>query len=196
MLAAGRLGKASAGTKKKERCGMLLKKCRCGRIIQQSMKMCKECGEKYQSRHVLYNNTRRDKRAAEFYLSKEWRALRPVIMGIYGYVDIYALYVQNEIKTIKESDPIHHIIELDEDWDQRLNPMNLIPLKKETHNTISVMYKRSKADRKKTQRLLRILIEKHFKEAGGYEKVLGDAFLVAPPLIFGENSPRKFPETG
>ena len=175
---------------------MLLKTCRCGRIIPQSIKMCKACGEKQQSRHVLYNTTRRDQRAAEFYISKEWRTLRPVIMGIYGYVDIYALYIQDEIKTLKESDPIHHIIELDEDWEQRLNPLNLIPLKKETHSTVTALYKRSKADRKKTQRLLRILIEKHFKEAGWYEKVLGNAFLVAPPLIFGENSPRKFPETG
>ena len=35
-----------------------------------------------------------------------------------------------------------------------------------------------------------------FKEAGGYEKVLCDRFLVAPPLFFGENSPRENQDAG
>ena len=30
----------------------------------------------------------------------------------------------------------------------------------------------------------------------GYEKVLCDRFLVAPPLFFGENSPRENQDTG
>lgn len=175
---------------------MLLKRCRCGRLIPQSMKMCEECEKKQQSRHVIYNNTHRDKRAAEFYLSKEWRTLRLAIMRIYGYVDIYALYVQDELKTLNESDPVHHIIELDEDWNQRLNPLNLIPLKNETHSKITALYKRSKADMREIQKQLKLLIRRHFKEAGGYEKVLSSAFIVAPPLNFGENSPRKFPEIG
>lgn len=171
---------------------MLLKSCRCGKLIPQSMKMCEECEQKQQSRHVVYNNTRRDKRAAEFYISREWRGLRPVIMNVYGHMDIYALYVLKEIETLDESDPIHHIIELEEDWEQRLNPLNLIPFKQKTHNTITALYKKSKASMRATQTQLRSLIEYHFKEAGGYEKVLCDAFLVAPPLFLGENSPREF----
>lgn len=39
---------------------------------------------------------------------------------------------------------------------------------------------------------VRTLIEYHFREAGGYKKVLCDSFLVAPPLFLGENSPREF----
>lgn len=163
---------------------MLLKSCRCGKLIPQSLKMCEECEQRQQSRFVTYNKTRRDQRAAEFYLSKQWRALRSAIMSVYEYVDIYALYVQKEIKTLDESDPVHHIIELEEDWEQRLNPMNLIPLKHETHSIITALYKQSKASRKETQMQLRSLIEYHFREAGGYEKVLSKAFLVTPPLIF------------
>lgn len=162
---------------------MLLKSCRCGKLIPQTMKMCEECEKKQQSRYVMYNNTRRDRRAAEFYLSKEWRALRPVIMSVYGYVDIYALYVMHELKTLGESDPVHHIIELEEDWQQRLNPLNLIPLKHETHSTITALYKQSKAGMRDTQKQLRSLIDYHFKEAGGYGKVLRDAFLVTPTLF-------------
>ena len=159
---------------------VLLKACKgCGRLIPQALTMCEQCEARQQSRHVAYNNTRRDPRAAEFYLSKEWRELRPVIMSVYEYVDIYALYVEHQLITLKDSDPIHHIIELEEDWEQRLNPLNLIPL-----------------SLKATQTQLRSLIDYHFKEAGGYEKVLCDRFLVAPPLFFGENSPRENQDTG
>ena len=69
---------------------VLLKACKgCGRLIPQALTMCEQCEARQQSRHVTYNNTRRDPRAAEFYLSKEWRELRPVIMSVYEYVDIY-----------------------------------------------------------------------------------------------------------
>ena len=155
---------------------MLLKSCRCGKLIPQSVKMCEECEQRQQSRHMIYNNTRRDKRAAEFYVSKEWRAMRERIIEVYDNVDIYALYVENELLT----------------WEQRLNPFNLIPLNHKTHNTITALYKQSKASMRATQKQLRSLIEYHFREAGGYKKVLCDSFLVAPSLLFGENSPREF----
>lgn len=172
---------------------MLLKKCRCGKLIPQVMKMCEECEKRQKSRHIAYNHSRRDPRATEFYLSKEWRTLRPVIMGIYGYIDIYALYVEQQLITLKDSDPVHHIVELEDDWDQRLNPLNLIPLSHNTHNTITALYKQSRSTMIATQKQLRSVINLHFREAGGYEKVLRDAFLVAPPLFLGENSPRENP---
>ena len=155
--------------------------------------MCEECEKVQQSRYAVYNHTRRDPRAAAFYLSKEWRALRPVIMSIYGYVDIYALYVEQQLITLKDSDPIHHIVELEDDWNQRLNPLNLIPLSHSTHSAITARYKQSKASMTAAQKQLRSLIELHFKDAGGYEKVLSDAFLVTCPLFLGENSPRENP---
>lgn len=109
---------------------MLLKSCRCGKLIPQSMKMCEECEQRQQSRHMIYNNTRRDERAAEFYVSKEWRAMRERIIEVYDNVDIYALYVEHELLTCN---PVHHIIELEDDWEQRLNPFNLIPLNHQGH---------------------------------------------------------------
>lgn len=75
---------------------MLLKSCRCGKLIPQSMKMCEECERQQQSRHMIYNNTRRDERAAEFYISKEWRAMRERIIEVYDNIDIYALYPRQE----------------------------------------------------------------------------------------------------
>lgn len=171
---------------------MLLKSCRCGKLIPQSMKMCEECEQRQQeqpSRHMTYNNTRRDARAAAFYLSKEWRAMRECIINVYDNIDIYALYIEHEILPCEQ---VHHIIELEDDWEQRLNPLNLIPLNQRTHNTVTALYKKSKASMKATQIQIRSLIERHFQEAGGYKKVLSDAKLVAPPLFFRENSPREF----
>ena len=140
---------------------MLLKSCRCGKLIPQSMKMCEECEQRQQSRHMIYNNTRRDERAAEFYVSKEWRAMRERIIEGYDNIDIYALYVEHELLTCN---PVHHIIELEDDWEQRLNPFNLIPLNHKTHNTITALYKQSKASMRATQKQLRSLIEYHFRE--------------------------------
>lgn len=160
---------------------MLYKVCRCGALIPQSMRTCEKCQQQEQSRHMVYNNTRRDRRAAEFYVSKEWRAMRPVIMSVFDYVDIYALHELGELITLKESDPIHHIVELEEDWTQRLNPFNLIPLSGGTHNTITALYKKDKATMRTTQARIRQVIECHFNEAGGIEKVLERLNLVAPP---------------
>lgn len=167
---------------------MLLKECRCGKLIPQTIKRCDQCEESQKSRHTIYNNTRRDKRAAEFYVSREWRTMRECIIKVFDNIDIYALYLTKELLTCE---PVHHIVELDEDWTQRLNPLNLIPLNISTHNTITALYKKDKTTMIATQNQLRNMIEYHFREAGGYKKVLSDAFLVAPPLFFGENSPRE-----
>ena len=58
--------------------------------------------------------------------------MRERIIEVYDNVDIYALYVEHELLTCN---PVHHIIELEDDWEQRLNPFNLIPLNHKTHNT-------------------------------------------------------------
>lgn len=161
---------------------------KCGKLIPQKMKMCEECEAKEPSRHVAYNDTRRDRKAADFYVSREWRTIRPRIINVFNNVDIYALYVRREILTCEQ---VHHIIEIEDDWTQRLNPMNLIPLHASSHSIISALYKQSDAQKKETQIELRALLEYHFKDQGGYEKVLSAANLVAPHLIRGENSPRK-----
>ena len=160
------------------------------------MKKCQGCEQKQQSRHVVYNNTRRDKKAAEFYVSKEWRAIRPVIMNAFDYVDIYALYIRYELITLQHSDPIHHIVELDEDWEQRLNPLNLIPLSHSTHNTIHALYKQSKASMRATQKQLKSLIEYHFQKVGGIEKVLNIFPEVAPPYSLEKTPHENFSKQG
>ena len=44
--------------------------------------------------------------------------MRERIIEVYDNVDIYALYVEHELLTCN---PVHHIVELEDDWEQRLN---------------------------------------------------------------------------
>lgn len=168
---------------------MLYKACRCGKIIPQTQKLCSECEEHAVSRHVIYNKTRRDPRAEAFYNSKAWKAMRIKMINIFDNVDIYALYVNKEILPC---DRVHHIVELEDDWERRLDPFNLIPLNQRTHNTITSLYKQSESSMIATQKTLNAIILRHFNGAGEYQKVLCNAFKVAPPIFRGENSPREF----
>lgn len=148
---------------------MLLKKCICGKLIPQNLSVCAECEKTYISRHVDYNRNRRNKKAAAFYVSNEWRATRDIILKVYDYIDIYSYYMQQEIVT---ADMVHHIVELDDDWSRRLDPTNLLPLSNTNHGIISALYKQSEESKRRTQQMLLGLIAKHFESAGGIATVL------------------------
>lgn len=162
---------------------MFMKICECGKLIPQSIDMCDDCKAKQKSRHVVYNETRRDKKAAAFYISKEWRAIRPYIFSAYDYLDIWALYVDKRIITLNDSAPIHHIEELEDCWEKRLDPFNLFPVSHDTHNTITALYKEGEAVKKSTQKRIKSIIDLYFQEAGGIKKVFERLFIVAPPQI-------------
>lgn len=155
---------------------MLWKRCRCGVLIPQGMKECAACtagtakGQK--SRHMEYNQYRRDRKAAAFYISTEWRKVREYILKLYDGMDLYAYYVQHRIMT---ADMVHHIVELDEDWKRRLDPINLFPLSNGNHGIISALYKKEET-KKQTQKQLQEIIRKHWEEVGGIEKVLYGLF--------------------
>lgn len=157
---------------------MLFKLCRCGAIIPQSMQMCERCAARRNSRHMRYNAACRDKEAAAFYISHEWRTLRSAIIPVFSGIDIWALYIDNTLLTVDE---VHHIEELRAAWDRRLDPLNLIPLAHNTHTTITALYKASEASMKRTQGRIYSLIERHFADRGGIDEVLQRAGLVAPP---------------
>lgn len=131
---------------------MLMKICRCGRLIPQNQQMCADCSKHDKVRHTMYNSTIRDHRAAQFYTSQAWRSCRASILARYDYLDIYDLFI-NQRMTAAEH--VHHIIELTDDWSQRLNVNNLIPLSHANHSIISQLYKH---DKETTQQLLRSLI--------------------------------------
>lgn len=133
---------------------MLLKQCRCGRLIPQEMGLCEECQAKQGQRYIDYNHTSRDARAAAFYTSREWRMARDGALATYDYTDLYALHILHEIR---RADTVHHIVELSQDWSRRLDASNLIPLASSTHNTIHTLYDQGPATKAATQAILRQL---------------------------------------
>lgn len=148
---------------------MLLKKCVCGKLIPQNMKLCAECEKTYISRHADYNSNRRNKKAAAFYVSYEWRSTRDLMLKVYDYIDIYSYYMHKEIVT---ADMVHHIVELDDDWSRRCDPTNLLPLSNTSHGIISALYKESEESKRRTQTMLLSLIARHFEKAGGIAAVM------------------------
>lgn len=170
---------------------MLMKQCRCGKIIPQAMKMCDQCAAKKESRHVEYNRTRRDKNAAAFYMSTPWKRTRRAVMDDFDNIDPVALYIFNEILPTQE---VHHIEELDEAWNKRFDRTNLIPLHHNTHTRITYLYKHSEATKKQVQAALKKLLDYHFGIEGDIKIVLDEMQYVAPSLFFRENSPLEFSE--
>ncbi len=162
---------------------MLWHRCRCGAIIPQGVKVCPACeaGQNGgQSRHMEYNRFRRNKKTADFYVSKEWRITRDNVLKLYDGLDIYAYYVQHRIVA---ADMVHHIEEIEENWARRCDLTNLLPLSDGNHGIISALYRKDQDTKKATQKLLTRLVEEHWKDVGGIGKVLEGPGTVAPPLL-------------
>ena len=120
------------------------------------------------SRHMEYNLFRRNKKTAQFYVSKEWRAMRGYILSRYDGLDIYAFHVQHRIAT---ADMVHHIVEIEDDWNRRLDPLNLFPLSNSNHGIISALYDKDEDTKHRTQIQLQRILQTHWEPYGGIKKV-------------------------
>lgn len=134
---------------------------RCGKIIEYNQHHCSNCDKFYQKSRSRYNKNydiKRDSRYKVFYNSMEWRGKRDYILTRYKYIDLYEYYINNRLV---QANTIHHIIEVREDWEERLDDYNLIPVSSSTHDKIHDLYR---TDRKGTQAMLRKLLELWSKE--------------------------------
>lgn len=104
---------------------------------------------------------RRDKQYAEFYHSPEWIRTRAYVLAKYKGLDLYAYYVDSKVVF---ATTVHHIVEIKDDWDLRLEISNLFPLSEQNHNKIHALYK---SDKLGTQKLLKELIERWKREMKG-----------------------------
>lgn len=155
---------------------MLWHICRCGAVIPQNTRLCGACeaGQRSgQSRHMEYNRFRRDGKKAAFYVSSEWRAARAAALRLYDGIDIYAYYVQHRVMA---ADMVHHVVEIEEDWGRRLDIANLLPLDSSSHGIISAQYRKGGAAKSAMQEQLRGIIDRHWKDRGGIEKVSAGFF--------------------
>lgn len=157
---------------------MLLHLCRCGRPIPQGVDLCDACKITHGSRHMVYNRQSRSKASATFYVSRAWRIMRARMCEVFNGWDIVAFFEDGVLLPAEE---VHHIVELEDDWDARLDPWNLIPLNGATHKRITAAYKKSPASMAACQERLREYRKRWFESQGGVKKVFEAAGLVAPP---------------
>ena len=125
-------------------------------------KRCSRCGKRLEvsdtcscyNRHKEYKKYRKDTREDKFYSSREWIKVRDIAKSKYNGIDIYSYYV---LKRVEHGQTIHHIEEIKDNWDRRLDIDNLIYLTESNHQLIHKMYKDNK---KETMNLLFSLIKR------------------------------------
>lgn len=81
-------------------------------------------------------------------------------MRKYMGLDLYEYYIN---KQIVYAEAVHHIVELSEDWERRLDVGNLIPLTAGNHSMIHKLYQK---DKKKAQQMLIGLLKQWEQEFG------------------------------
>lgn len=116
--------------------------------------------EKKSIRNRYYDKHIREKKYTSFYNSDEWERVRELILTTYHGIDIYAYYIDKE--TIL-ANTVHHIVEVRDDWDKRLESINLFPTTESNHIKIHQLYKK---DKKGTQKLLMQLLDRFRVEFG------------------------------
>ncbi|AWZ48446.1 hypothetical protein C3495_06280 [Clostridiaceae bacterium 14S0207] len=138
---------------------------KCKNLTRDKTGYCSEHIHIYEEKKVQMNKQYdkyirhdKDKKYTKFYHSNEWNDLREDVLITYNGIDIYSYYIENKAVTANTA---HHIIELKEDWDKRLDKDNIFPLNDFNHKKIHALYKK---DKKGTQRLLRELLERFRKQ--------------------------------
>lgn len=112
-------------------------------------------------RHKDYKTSRTDKKEQEFYNSKLWLQTKEIAKSKTNYIDVYEYYINSRVVS---GDVVHHMIEIKEDWNKRLDVSNLIYLTNSNHMYVHSMYNKSDKDRAKTQELLIELLDRFNKE--------------------------------
>ena len=125
---------------------MIYKRCtHCGKRYEAGGKC--DCG--YKRRYDAPTGTRK------LYRGARWQALRAVIIERYNGLDPWAfLHGRIEYTSI-----VHHIVTAEEAPDMFYVEDNLIPVSRESHDEIHVLYRRSQRDKEETQAKLKSLIK-------------------------------------
>ena len=134
-------------------------------LIDQGQDYCPACrgavSQRRKNNNQRYDHLYRNKDAKAFYASVEWQQARLAALARFGYLDIYDYYVYRKLT---KAATVLHIIELDEDWEQRLILDNLLPLSDGNHNKIHGLYSHGK---QATQAFLQSLVMRWLNEIGG-----------------------------
>lgn len=127
-------------------------------MISFSEKYCTVCSKTaVEEKRIItkhYDKHSRDKKAKSFYNSVEWIKTRNLVLKKYHSLDIYDYYVN---KKMTQANTVHHIEELSESWEKRLDIDNLMPLSSRNHNKLDYLYN---TDKKAAQNMLRDLMKR------------------------------------
>lgn len=139
----------------------LYRKCSiCHKKVEYKTKCkCEEEREKKWQRD--YKENRKDKTEQNFYNSKPWLKLKQSIDGKYNGMCLYCLY---EFSKVIDRKANHHIVEIKEEWERRLDDTNIIPVCDSCHKYIHNEYKKSINNKRNMQKKLFTLLEKYNNE--------------------------------
>lgn len=100
----------------------------CNKLTREAY--CKTHKKKAQKRQLKKQRESRNKEIDSFYRTKEWRRLRLVALSR----DKHLCQWCKKKGILKQADVVHHVIEITEDWSQRLALDNLVSLCHLCHN--------------------------------------------------------------
>lgn len=141
----------------------------CTKVIADGVLYCLYHQEKFEKqekeRFKEYDKRRKQdifkKQCIDFYNSKQWESIRQtVIADCYG-IDILEYYKTGKIV---QGERVHHIVSLNEDWNSRLDLLNLIYLTEQNHRRVHAEYDKGNKEKKKMQEILFALLIKWNQE--------------------------------
>lgn len=152
----------------------LKKKCSktgCNKVVEHGVIYCdyhqrkweQEEKERYREYQSIRRKDKEQKKYQDFYNDKSWKRIRDAVIADYYGIDILEYYRTGRII---QGGRVHHIIELSEDWNSRLDICNLIYLTEQNHRRVHEEYKKGIREKKQMQGVLFALIDKWFQEFG------------------------------
>ena len=124
---------------------------KCKHLIENTEKYCKKCAEEYKQDkrkdYIEYNNTKRDKKSSKFYSSREWKLVRDIVRERDN--NLCRVCLSN--KMVKGADMVHHIEELQDNYNRRVDTSNLVSLCSTCHNHTHALYSASYKDKTSMQ---------------------------------------------
>lgn len=150
----------------------LLKQCSwhgCTKVIKDGIKYCtyhqKKFEQQEKERYREYDKRRKQdafkRQCIEFYNTGQWERVRQVVIADCYNIDILEYYKTGKVI---QGERVHHIKDLNEDWNCRLDLSNLIYLTEQNHRRVHIEYLKGERGKKQMQQILFALLIKWSEE--------------------------------
>lgn len=137
----------------------------CHKVVEAGVKYCSKHRDTDRKKYREYKQRRmRDEEEArrqQFYNSKAWELFRAARAAEQLGIDIYEYYMTGKIVAAEN---YHHIQEITEAWERRLDAANVIGLSEANHRRIHTEYERSYKTKRKMQMILYAMLERFYRE--------------------------------